>query len=49
MFGRYGEITSVKIMWPRTEDERGRGRNTGFVSFHKRRDADRALVRRLLH
>ncbi len=43
IFGRYGSILSVKIMWPRNDDERARGRNTGFVSFVKRRDAERAL------
>lgn len=31
-------------MWPRNDDERARGRNTGFVSFVKRRDAERALA-----
>lgn len=44
IFGRYGSILSVKIMWPRNDDERARGRNTGFVSFVKRRDAERALA-----
>lgn len=44
IFGRYGPILSVKIMWPRNDDERARGRNTGFVSFVKRRDAEKALL-----
>ncbi|CAI5739911.1 unnamed protein product [Peronospora destructor] len=43
-FGRYGEIYSVKIMWPRSEEERARKRNCGFVSFYERRDADDARV-----
>ncbi|KAL3670081.1 hypothetical protein V7S43_004397 [Phytophthora oleae] len=43
-FGRYGEIYSVKIMWPRSEEERARRRNCGFVSFYERRDADDARV-----
>uniref|UniRef100_K3X1G9 Uncharacterized protein n=1 Tax=Globisporangium ultimum (strain ATCC 200006 / CBS 805.95 / DAOM BR144) TaxID=431595 RepID=K3X1G9_GLOUD len=30
-FGRFGEIYSVKIMWPRTEEERARKRNCGFL------------------
>lgn len=32
-FGRFGDIASVKIMWPRDEDQRRRGRNCGFVAF----------------
>lgn len=41
-FGRFGPIGSVKIMWPRDEDQRRRGRNTGFVAFMRRADADQA-------
>ncbi|KAF1329360.1 U2-associated splicing factor, partial [Globisporangium splendens] len=43
-FGRFGEIYSVKIMWPRTEEERARKRNCGFVSFYHRSDADDARI-----
>ncbi|CAI5742006.1 unnamed protein product [Hyaloperonospora brassicae] len=43
-FGRYGDVYSVKIMWPRSEEERARKRNCGFVSFYERRDADDARV-----
>ncbi|OWZ02278.1 U2-associated splicing factor [Phytophthora megakarya] len=43
-FGRYGEVYSVKIMWPRSEEERARKRNCGFVSFYQRRDADDARI-----
>lgn len=32
-FGRFGPIASVKIMWPRDEEQRRRGRNSGFVAF----------------
>lgn len=32
-FGRFGPIGSVKIMWPRDEEQRARGRNCGFVAF----------------
>lgn len=32
-FVRFGPIASVKIMWPRDEDQRRRGRNCGFVAF----------------
>ena len=42
-FGRYGPLASVKIMWPRTDEERARERNCGFVAFMSRRDAERAL------
>jgi U2-associated protein SR140 len=42
-FGRYGPLASVKIMWPRTEEERQRGANCGFVAFMSRKDAENAL------
>ncbi|XP_056656187.1 U2 snRNP-associated SURP motif-containing protein-like [Monodelphis domestica] len=42
-FGRFGPLASVKIMWPRTDQERGRKRNCGFVAFMNRIDAERAL------
>lgn len=42
-FGKYGPIASVKVMWPRTEDEADRQRNCGFVSFMTRNDAAAAL------
>lgn len=38
-----GELYSVKIMWPRTLEEKHRRRNTGFVCFIRRRDAEDAL------
>lgn len=38
-----GDLYSVKIMWPRTPEERARGRNTGFVCFMKRQDAEVAM------
>jgi U2-associated protein SR140 len=41
-FGKYGNIYSVKIMWPRTDEEKRRNRNSGFVQFEKREDAERA-------
>ena len=43
LFGRYGPLASVKIMWPRTDEEKGRNRNCGFVAFMNRNDGDRAL------
>lgn len=42
-FGKYGPLASVKIMWPRTDEERARNRNCGFVAFMCRKDAERAL------
>ena len=44
VFGKFGPLASVKVMWPRTEEERARGRNCGFVAFMNRRDAERALT-----
>ncbi|MCL7022535.1 hypothetical protein MKW94_006788 [Papaver nudicaule] len=41
-FGRFGPIASVKIMWPRTDDERKRQRNCGFVAFMNRADGQAA-------
>jgi U2-associated protein SR140 len=43
-FGQYGDIASVKIMWPRTEEEHRRQRNCGFVSFMRREDAEEAML-----
>jgi RNA recognition motif-containing protein len=43
LFGRYGPISSVKIMWPRTAEEFSRGHNSGFVSFMHREDAHAAF------
>ncbi|XP_041483275.1 U2 snRNP-associated SURP motif-containing protein-like isoform X2 [Lytechinus variegatus] len=42
-FVQYGPLASVKIMWPRTDAERQRNRNCGFVAFMNRRDAERAM------
>lgn len=41
-FSKYGPIGSIKIMWPRTDEERKRGRNCGFVSFMERDAAEKA-------
>lgn len=43
-FGKYGPLASVKIMWPRTDEERCRTSNRAFVAFMTRRDAERALA-----
>ncbi|KAI7898394.1 uncharacterized protein BX663DRAFT_525141 [Cokeromyces recurvatus] len=42
-FGKFGPIASVKIMWPRTQEEKDKGNNCGFVSFMKREDAAEAI------
>lgn len=41
-FSEYGDILSVKIMWPRNDEQRARNRNCGFVSFRRRKDAEDA-------
>lgn len=43
LFRQFGDLYSVKIMWPRTPEERTRNRNTGFVCFMKREDAEDAM------
>lgn len=43
IFGKFGPLASIKIMWPRTDEERARNRNSGFVAYMSRVDADRAL------
>lgn len=44
LFGKFGPLASVKIMWPRSEEERARGRNCGFVAYMNRKDGERALA-----
>ena len=51
-FGKFGPIASVKIMWPRDDEQRSRGRMSGFVAFMTRRSAEDALAEmqgRMLH
>ncbi|KAL3283617.1 hypothetical protein HHI36_006756 [Cryptolaemus montrouzieri] len=45
LFGKFGALASVKIMWPRGEEKFRNFPNTncGFVAFMSRRDAERAL------
>ena len=43
IFGKYGPLASVKVMWPRTEEEKQRNRLSGFVAYMSRRDGERAL------
>ena len=42
-FGKYGPLASVKIMWPRTDEEKSRNRMCGFVAFMCRADGGEAL------
>lgn len=35
-FGYYGLLASVKIMWPRSDDEKARNANCGFVAYMTR-------------
>uniref|UniRef100_A0A5S6QVW5 U2 snRNP-associated SURP motif-containing protein n=1 Tax=Trichuris muris TaxID=70415 RepID=A0A5S6QVW5_TRIMR len=43
LFGKYGPLASVKIMWPRNDDERVKLCLTGFVAYMTRKDAERAV------
>ena len=43
MFGKFGPLASVKIMWPRTAEEKSRGRMCGFVAFMLRKDGAACL------
>ena len=43
LFGRYGPLASVKIMYPRSDEEKSRGNNCGFVAYMSRKDAERAM------
>ncbi len=45
LFETYGPIHSVKIMWPRSAEERQRQRNCGFINFKTRHEAEEALKR----
>lgn len=43
VFGKFGPLASIKIMWPRSDEEKARQRNCGFVAFMCRIDGERAL------
>ena len=43
IFGKYGPLASVKIMWPRTEEQKASAKMVGFVAFMKRSDGAKAL------
>lgn len=44
IFSKFGKINSVKIMWPRADEDASRRRHNGFVSYCNREDADDARV-----
>ncbi|CAF0758801.1 unnamed protein product [Didymodactylos carnosus] len=44
IFGQFGPLASIKIMYPRTEEEKSRGSNCGFVAYMSRKDAERAIA-----
>ena len=41
IFGQYGPLASIKIMWPRNDEERKRDRNCGFVAYMSRANAEK--------
>ena len=41
-FVKFGPIASVKVMWPRTDEDKARGRMSGFVAFMTRKSAEDA-------
>lgn len=41
VFGEFGPLASIKIMWPRNDEERKRDRNCGFVAFMLRTNAEK--------
>ena len=43
IFGKHGPLVSVKIMWPRGEEQKNRPHNCGFVAFKNRSDAENAF------
>ncbi len=42
-FGVYGPIASVKVIWPRTEQEKAMNHFTGQVCFMDRAHAEKAM------
>ena len=41
IFGQFGPLASIKIMWPRNDEERKRDRNCGFVAYMLRSNAEK--------
>ncbi|KRX92016.1 U2 snRNP-associated SURP motif-containing protein, partial [Trichinella pseudospiralis] len=44
LFGKFGPLASVKVLWPRNDEDRHKNRLTGFVAFMTRKDAQRAFT-----
>ena len=44
IFGEFGPLASIKIMWPRNDEERKRDRNCGFVAYMSRANAEKVCV-----
>ncbi|KRZ05709.1 U2 snRNP-associated SURP motif-containing protein [Trichinella zimbabwensis] len=44
LFGKFGPLASVKVLWPRNDEDRHKSRLTGFVAFMTRKDAQRAFT-----
>jgi hypothetical protein len=42
-FSQFGDLHSVKIMWPRTAEDRARNRVSGFFCYKRRGDANDAM------
>ena len=43
VFSNFGELLSLKVMWPRTAEERDRNRVSCFVCYRHRRHAEAAM------
>lgn len=43
VFSKFGELLSLKVMWPRTAEERDRNRVSCFVCYRYRRHAEAAM------
>lgn len=44
LFSKYGPVASIKIMWPRSQDDKSRIRNTGFLAYMRRDSAEIAIT-----
>uniref|UniRef100_A0A6B2KZC9 U2 snRNP-associated SURP motif-containing protein n=1 Tax=Arcella intermedia TaxID=1963864 RepID=A0A6B2KZC9_9EUKA len=42
-FNKFGPIASLRILWPKGDEERHRPTNSGFVCFIHRKDAEKAM------
>ena len=44
VFSAYGPVASIRIMWPRQQDDKTRTTNIGFVAYMRRESAERAFA-----